>query len=636
MAGWVVVAYGFTAILYVLTSHSDPAGPLLARMLLVVPAAGAAVMSGAAVRALPPAAIVPWSMLGTSATLALFAAATYSPASPWHDLSLVALLFAYAIYALAMAWMVHQRDFGRGREITLDGLLIVAVCSAALIRWSPAVRQAVLEPSSLTVVQLLTTIGIPVAGACSLTLALVLLVSRRRSGAADCAAGIAGTAGLLAITALPVLLGDVVCCPVQQPYGLAWIAGWGFLSLAAARVVRGGAAAFSVLGSDPGGGNLRQMVAPAAALLIAVIVVDASSGPALLESTAVLLAIGCGVIAFRVTYLLEMTRQSSADRRELHHTRALVDVSRALSGTPDLDQTLDVVTHWTCRLLDAEAALIELVTEDGQRLELRAAAGLPADVIGYTTPVDGSFTGWVVRHGKPRATTDPRREPDIREESRPIVGKMPTVAAPLRYHDRTLGVLACMATRPFDLTDFDLLGALADQAAVAIENARLFKEVDTLSKRDPLTGLSNRRQLELDLAREFAAAQRGRKVIAAIFDVNEFKDYNDRYGHLAGDEVLRLFGEVLAAETRAMNPAARYGGDEFVALLTDTDLRGAQLFTERVRLHFSQTVARQRRRTLSVSAGYAEYTPDMRSPDDLIDAADRALYASKANKPKTG
>ncbi len=85
-----------------------------------------------------------------------------------------------------------------------------------------------------------------------------------------------------------------------------------------------------------------------------------------------------------------------------------------------------------------------------------------------------------------------------------------------------------------------------------------------------------------------------------------------------------------------MNCPARYGGDEFVVLLTDTDLRGAQIFTERVRRQFSQAVVRLRRRTLSVSAGFAMYTPDMASPDDLIDAADRALYASKANKPRAG
>jgi diguanylate cyclase (GGDEF)-like protein len=194
-----------------------------------------------------------------------------------------------------------------------------------------------------------------------------------------------------------------------------------------------------------------------------------------------------------------------------------------------------------------------------------------------------------------------------------------------------------VAERPFDTGDFELLGALADQAAVAIENARLFKQVDTLSKTDPLTGLSNRRQLELDLAREFAAARRGRSLFAAMFDVNDFKEYNDRYGHVAGDEVLRLFGEVIRTETRAMNPSpARYGGDEFVVLITDTDACGAQVFTERVRLHFSQAVARLRRRTLSVSAGFALCTPDMAGPDDLIDAADRALYASKANKPRAG
>jgi diguanylate cyclase (GGDEF)-like protein len=615
-------------------------GEYLPQLLLIMGPLTAGFACIAAVRALPPSAAIPWSLLAGSAFTGSLGAATLpgmgGEGRGWGDVALLSILASHMLFALSVAWMIHQRDLGRRREIVVDGALILAVAGAMLLKWSPAMQEVAADPSVLWTGHVFETVGIPVSALCGLMFGVVLLVARRSTGAKDCAAAIMGSAVLLAISVVPTVIGEAMCCPPQRAYAASWIAAWGFLTFAGARVIGGGSASFLVTEIDAGGGRLRQMVAPMAAIAMALVIVDAALRPSLLPGTAAMLGVGCGLLGLRVTHLLEVTRRSSAERRQLKQTRALVEVSRALSGTMQLDETLEVVTHWASRLLDAHGAALELLSEDGERLELRAAVGLPPQAIGLTSPVDGSFTGWVVRHGRPRATTDPRREPDISEESRLMLGKSPTAAVPMRYHDRTLGVLACVSDRPFEMSDFELLGALADQAAVAIANARLFNQVDTLSKTDPLTGLSNRRQLELDLAREFAAAQRGRRLIAVMFDVNEFKDYNDRYGHLAGDEVLRLFGEVLAAETRAMNPAARYGGDEFVALLTDTDTRGAHLFTERVRLHFSQVVATMRRRTLSVAAGIAHFTPDMVSPDDLIDAADRALYASKAHKPRTG
>jgi diguanylate cyclase (GGDEF)-like protein len=185
---------------------------------------------------------------------------------------------------------------------------------------------------------------------------------------------------------------------------------------------------------------------------------------------------------------------------------------------------------------------------------------------------------------------------------------------------------------PFDEADLALLTALADQAAVAIENARLFQQVHQLSLTDPLTGLPNRRQLERDLAREFSAAQRGRRLAVCMFDLNEFKEYNDRHGHVAGDDALRLFSRALASETRAMNLAARYGGDEFIVLLTDSDDLGAEAFLGRLRRAFPGLDAAGSQRELGFSAGYASYDASMVTPEDLVAAADRHLYASKSLK----
>lgn len=629
-----VAAYLFAGGLYVLAAEWPTSFPL-SRFLLVLAPAAASVACLIAVRALPPSAAGPWSLLSASALLAslgtILSLAGPATAHVGSVAPLTAFLAGHVAFALALAWMIHQRDIGRSHEILIDGTLMLAIAVALVLHWAPALGSGAGARDPITLAMI---VAILVSAGCGVTFAMMLIGSRRSAVIGDSPVAIAGAAALFAVSVLP--LAFAVPIPAAGPYAIASIAAWGCLAWSASSAIPRGTGSSAVTRSDPGGRRLRHIVAPVAALAIAVVVLDTSLRAPPRLATAFALAVAAALLALRVSQLLVATWGTSAERLELKQTRALVELSRALSGRAELAEMLDVVTQWACRLLNAHGAVLELVSDDGKLLELRAVTGLPAEAIGLRSPVDGSFTGWVVRNGMPRATTDPRREPDIQDDSRPLLGKSPVVAVPMRYHGRTLGVLACVSTRPFEVGDFVLLGALADQAAVAIENARLFERVVTLSKTDPLTGLYNRRQLELDLTREFAAARRGRKLFAVMFDINGFKEYNDVFGHVAGDEVLRMFGEVLTAETRSMNPPARYGGDEFVALLTDTNIHGAHLFTERVRRQFSLTVAKLRPASLSVAAGFAEFQPEMRGPDELIDAADRALYVSKANRPKTG
>ncbi|MFQ5747723.1 MAG: GGDEF domain-containing protein [Gemmatimonadota bacterium] len=145
---------------------------------------------------------------------------------------------------------------------------------------------------------------------------------------------------------------------------------------------------------------------------------------------------------------------------------------------------------------------------------------------------------------------------------------------------------------------------------------------------DPLTRLPNRRVMEMFLARHFAGARRGRPLAVVMFDLDGFKGYNDRFGHQAGDEALRTVGAVLGANTRQADMTARYGGEEFLAVLPGETAEGAHVFAERVRAHMADRELPTGER-LTVSAGVAEFGPAMANPDDLVEAADRALYRAK-------
>ncbi len=157
---------------------------------------------------------------------------------------------------------------------------------------------------------------------------------------------------------------------------------------------------------------------------------------------------------------------------------------------------------------------------------------------------------------------------------------------------------------------------------------RALAEAERLALIDELTELPNRRYTRLVLDKEFAAARRGRNLAVITFDLDDFKAYNDSYGHVIGDAALCAFARVLAVTTRKMNLSARYGGDEFLSL-ADADLSGALAFVQRVRERLAAMPLRAGR--VTVSAGVAVYQPSMESVDDLLAAADEALYRAKAD-----
>jgi diguanylate cyclase (GGDEF)-like protein len=178
--------------------------------------------------------------------------------------------------------------------------------------------------------------------------------------------------------------------------------------------------------------------------------------------------------------------------------------------------------------------------------------------------------------------------------------------------------------RTFEPEDWSLLGVLVAQAEIAIERVRLFERVRDLSLTDPLTGLANRRHMQVVLKHSLSAAQRGDALSVVMVDLDGFKGINDEYGHLEGDRVLRRVADCLREEIRGADLAVRFGGDEFLIILPGTDLTGARSLIRRV--------AERLDGRARVSAGAAEYHPGMKSADDLIETADRELYAVKRGR----
>ena len=220
-------------------------------------------------------------------------------------------------------------------------------------------------------------------------------------------------------------------------------------------------------------------------------------------------------------------------------------------------------------------------------------------------------------------------EPRVAQSPRPML------SVPILREHHLLGLVTAVDPEEgvFSDDDVEALSALAVQAGVAIENARLHRVVERQAVTDALTGLANRRQFYEVLGREYERAQRfGQPVSLILLDIDDFKQINDSRGHLAGDAVLHSVAATLAEVIREIDLAARYGGEEFAVLLPQTGPDGAANLAERLR---SEIAARKIRfgtdeiAGVTASFGVAAGPVNEQTQIDLIASADAALYQAK-------
>lgn len=209
---------------------------------------------------------------------------------------------------------------------------------------------------------------------------------------------------------------------------------------------------------------------------------------------------------------------------------------------------------------------------------------------------------------------------------------LPDAAVPLSYEDNLIGLLLVRSddtSRVWADNELLLLHTVADQLAVAVNHAHLFAQSQQQALTDALTGCYNRRSFEMQLERDLHLATRIRQPLSLIMlDLDNFKHINDQAGHEAGDVALCMLADNLHAELRAVDTAARFGGDEFVIILPQASTEGAVLVAERLRRRVEQTEVPGFGH-VTASFGVATFPTHASSRDTLVVAADRALYNSK-------
>jgi diguanylate cyclase (GGDEF)-like protein len=335
-----------------------------------------------------------------------------------------------------------------------------------------------------------------------------------------------------------------------------------------------------------------------------------------------------GLAAVAVSNARSMA-QLEHQRRE---SQQLEQISRALTASLELDQVLDRIVAATRELVQADGVAVWLIRPDGDA-EVAMTAGDSALPRGTTMPVPPRLHRHFTESQAPLRLERSGTTEFLPTELGAGINAESAIAVPLIAEGELIGALSVshVSSRSYRAGDVRLLERLGFHAAIAVANARLHEQVRLLSLTDPLTGLPNRRHMDILLDKEFAAAERGRALTVVLLDLDDFKIFNDTEGHQAGDEALRRFADILSSETRAMNLAARYGGDEFIAILSDTDLAGGRALYDRV---LAGMRADPFMRHMTASAGIASYRSGMLDPADLIRAADEALYLSKAERAR--
>jgi diguanylate cyclase (GGDEF)-like protein len=359
-------------------------------------------------------------------------------------------------------------------------------------------------------------------------------------------------------------------------------------------------------------------IASALAMLVAVLVallVARRSRPAADENLALAVAEMNDRMASMVRELSTAVERAEEEGRR---SRVLGE----LAGSIDLDEVLSRTLEAAGAVPGADAALISMTSSEGKPLV--ATLGLSSEEAerqAIAGPPDG-------RQARSIAISY-KYTPEELSASSDLIHS--GVAVPLSAEPGPLGFLTIFTRAPsrsFGEQTLAELEALAGRAGPAIENARRFREARQLADLDALTNLHNRRYFHETLAREVARAQRYTRHLALIvFDLDDFKEVNDRIGHLAGDSVLAEAAERVRDVVRSADIACRVGGDEFAVILPESSLGDADQLYRRIQAAVSSRPISQIGK-LYLSAGVAELRPE----DDavtLFQRADEALYRAK-------
>lgn len=319
---------------------------------------------------------------------------------------------------------------------------------------------------------------------------------------------------------------------------------------------------------------------------------------------------------------------------------SMIEIGKALTSCLDVHAILETIMKQVERLIKPKSWSLLLVDSDtGDLIFEIAVSSVSEHLKGVRLERGKGIAGWVAQNGQSLLIPDVSKDERFSEhfDKELAFTTRSIVCVPMKIKDQVIGVIELINSYEelhFDESDIQLISAIADFAAIAIENARNYKRISELVITDDLTGLFNSRHFGQLIENEVKRAGRYGETFSLVFlDLDHFKGINDTHGHLVGSRMLSEFGRLVGENVRASDLAARYGGDEFAIILPHTGKEQA------VKMACNLLDAMKETRfvsddnipiKLTASFGVATFPDDSDSRTGLIKAADCAMYDAKA------
>jgi len=347
------------------------------------------------------------------------------------------------------------------------------------------------------------------------------------------------------------------------------------------------------------------------------------------------------LLAGRVADKLVRLRRRQNREEESNRSKKLVGMISRLAQLENSQHFYQGVVEMAAELCGAGKGSLMLFDDSQEKLVITASLGLNKQLARNLKLQRGQgIAGQVAATGSPILVHDINQDKRFIQDKRPRFETHSFISLPFRCEGKIVGVLNLSDKHDrsaFTVADLKVLEQFLEHAGSLIKRADTLERATLLEKlswNDALTGLHNRRFLDQRLEEELNRGSRQKQEFSVLMlDLDHFKLYNDRCGHIAGDKALKKLGQLLRRSAREMDTVARYGGEEFCVLLPETGPEPARQAAERIRHSIEREPFYQEDYLpggrLTVSIGLASYPRDGDSAEALLDAADRALYKAK-------